>query len=70
MIYINEYTYSFFFRFISNYSLLGDIEYSSLCCRVNPFCLSVLYIVVYISVNPILLIYHPIEIIILSEVRK
>ena len=45
-----------FFFILFHYSLLQDIEYSSLCYRVNPCCLSTLYVVVC-SVNPILPMY-------------
>ena len=38
----------YFFQIIFHYKLLQVIEYSSLCCAVNPFCLSILYIVVRI----------------------
>ena len=36
------------FQILFHYSLLQDIEYSSLCCTVGPCCLSILYIVVCI----------------------
>ena len=45
-----------FFQNLFHYRLLQDIEYSSLCYRVSPSCLSIFYMVVCI-VNPILLIY-------------
>ena len=31
------------FQIIFHYSLLQDIEHSSLCCTVGPCCLSILY---------------------------
>ena len=36
------------FQIVFHYRLLQDIEYSSLCYTVNPCCLPLLYIVVYI----------------------
>ena len=45
------------FQILFHYSLLQDIEYSSLCYAVEPSCLSILYLVVCISVNSKLLIY-------------
>ena len=36
------------FQIFFHYRLLQDIEYSSLCYRVGPFCVSVLYIEVCI----------------------
>ena len=50
-----------FLQIIFHYRLLPNIEYSSLCYRVNPCCLSILYRVVYISVNLILLVYLPLS---------
>ena len=29
-----------FFQILFYYRLLQDLEYSSLCCKVNPYCLS------------------------------
>ena len=37
-----------FLKIIFHYRLLQDIEYSSLCCTVNPCCLSILCVVVCI----------------------
>ena len=31
---------------ISIFSLVQDIEYSSLCCTINPCCVPILYLVV------------------------
>ena len=36
------------FHILFHYSLLKDIEYSSLCYTVGPYCLPILYIVVCI----------------------
>ena len=44
-----------FFQILFHYSLLQDIEYSSLCYTVNACCLSILYLAV--CINPILPIY-------------
>ena len=41
-------TYIHSFLFFFHYSLLQDIEYSSLCYTVGPCCLSTLYTVVCI----------------------
>ena len=38
----------FFFDSFFRYSLVQDIEYSSLCCTINPFCVPILYLVVCI----------------------
>ena len=38
--------YIFFFFF--HYGLSQDIEYSSVCYTVGPYCLSIVYIIVYI----------------------
>ena len=35
-----------FFHILFHYGLSQDIEYSSLCCTVGPYCLFILYIVV------------------------
>ena len=35
---------SILFQILFHYSLLQDIEYSSLCYTVSPYCLSILYI--------------------------
>ena len=45
------------FQIIFHYRLLQNIEYSSLCYRAGPYCLSILCEEVYISVNLKLLIY-------------
>ena len=47
------------FIILFHYRLLQDNEYSHLCYRVNPCCLSILGVIYlfYISVHPILLIY-------------
>ena len=34
------------FHILFHYGLSQDIEYSSLCCTVGPYCLFILYIVV------------------------
>ena len=36
-------------KILFHYRLLQDIEYSSLCCTVGPYGLSILYIVVCIN---------------------
>ena len=36
------------FQILFDYGLLQDIEYSSLCCTVGPYSLSILYIIVWI----------------------
>ena len=46
-LYVYIYIYSFFY-ILFHYSLLQDIEYSSLCYTVGSCCLPVLYIVMYI----------------------
>ena len=47
VIYVYVYIY-ILFQIIFHFKLLQDIEFSSLCYRVYPCCLSILYIVVYI----------------------
>ena len=37
-----------FFNILFHYDLLQDIEYSSLCCTIGLYCLSILFIVVCI----------------------
>ena len=37
-----------FFHLLFHYGLLQDIEYSSLCCPVGPWCLSILYMSLYL----------------------
>ena len=46
-VYVCMYIY-ILFQILFHYSLLQDIEYSSLCYTVGPYCLSILYIVVCI----------------------
>ena len=53
--FIYIYVYVYFFYILFHYTLLQDIEYQSLCYRVGPFWLSILYAVVYF--NPKLLVY-------------
>ena len=36
----------FFFNFLFHYGLSQDIECSSLCHTVRPYCLSILYIII------------------------
>ena len=36
------------FQILLHYRLLQDTEYSSLCYTIGPFCLSILYIIVFI----------------------
>ena len=45
------------FLIISDHGLLQDIEYSSLCYTIGPCCLSILYVVVFISLSPRFWIY-------------
>ena len=42
------YIYVFPFSHFFHYSFLQDIKYTSLCCTVGLYCLSILYIVVWI----------------------
>ena len=44
---IHTYLY-ILFHVLFYYGLLQNIEYSSLCYTVEPYCLSLLYIIVYI----------------------
>ena len=57
-IYIYIYTHIHTVLDLFHYRLLQYIEYSSLCYTVGPYCLSVLYIIVYICKFK-LLIYPP-----------
>ena len=45
---IQLHIYKNIFQIIFHYSLVQDVEYSSLCYEINPHCLSILYIVVCI----------------------
>ena len=45
---IQLYRHTYFFHIIFHYTLLKDIEYSSLCYTVGPSCLFILYIIVCI----------------------
>ena len=42
------YIYKLSFEYFFHYDLSLDVEYSSLCYTVGPYCLSVLYIVICI----------------------
>lgn len=46
------------FQILSNYNLLQDTEYSSLCYTIN-LCCHLSYMPQCVSVNPTLFIYHP-----------
>ena len=47
-IYVCIYIYIYISDYSPHYRLLQDIEYSSLCYRVEPYCSSILCIVVCI----------------------
>ena len=48
---IQIYLFIYIFQILFHYSLLQDVEYSSLCYTVGPCCLPILYIVVFLLIS-------------------